>query len=638
MMPRGRQCRRLLWHPSRGHWYPRIFAVAQQRAVSAYPPNTQTRRRDGDPRPLRSPLPTRQRTSYDRKGSFWRHQAATVHFAAAPPDGQMGFRHRALLFISLVSFSPSSANGLDDDVASLIANLPTDKFYINGTWVKPAAANHRFLHVVDPSTAETVAKLAVADPDDVDAAVKAAKQAWPDWAFHTTEERQKLVRKLMQIYSSRVEDMAQLVSTEMGSPIEAARGSHALGGLGNIESIEELMHDFEFERSVPNLVEAHRAGEEWFTTILYEPIGVVGMITPWNWPLNQITLKVIPALLVGCTCILKPSEESPLSALLFAEMMDEAGFPPGVFNLVNGDGPYTGDSLTSHPDLDMISFTGSTRAGRQVAANAALKPIKTSLELGGKGANIFFADVGDEWMREIIVGGVDNVFYNSGQTCNAPTRMLVQKPYYDMAVRLAAETAQNSPVDSAHQEGEEHIGPVVSLQQFERIQKYIQIGIDEGARLVAGGLGRPEHLSDSKGFYVRPTVFADCTGNMTIMQEEIFGPVLCIASFETEDEALAIANDTPYGLTHYVHSRNFARRRRMARSLRSGMVEMNDAGGDHGSPFGGVKGSGYGREDGVYGLEEFCTIKAITGFDEMDDDLEEQEEEDKTVYEDKAEL
>ncbi|VEU45027.1 unnamed protein product [Pseudo-nitzschia multistriata] len=527
----------------------------------------------------------------------------------------------AILVLSLVSSSNADNVGTFD-LVGLIADLPTKQFYINGTWVEPAPPSSetfkRFINVVDPSTAETAAKVAIAGPEDVDAAVKAAKEAWLEWSYHTPlNERKRYVQKLARIYASKIEEMAQLISTEMGSPIEAARESHAWGGLSNIESSLELIDEFEFEKPL---------GDDELTTILYESIGVVGMITPWNWPLNQITLKVVPALLVGCTCVLKPSEESPLSALLFAEMVHQAGFPPGVFNLVNGDGPFTGDSLTKHPDLDMISFTGSTRAGRQVAVNAALGPIKTTLELGGKGANIFFADVGDEWMEEVVVNGVESVFYNSGQTCNAPTRMLVQQPFYNMAVELATNIAKtNSPVDSAHEDGDEHIGPVVSRNQFERIQEYIQIGIDEGARLVAGGLGRPEHLanhpSKKNGYYVRPTVFADCKPSMTIMQEEIFGPVLCIVPFTTEDEALQLANDTPYGLTNYVHSRNFNRRRRMGRLLRSGMVEMNDAAGDHGSPFGGVKGSGYGREGGIFGFEEFCIIKALTGFIPGEDDL-----------------
>ena len=509
------------------------------------------------------------------------------------------------------------------DTTELIAGLPTNKFYINGTWTDPSpeSESKTSFEVVDPSTATAVATIAMAGPRDVDAAVNSAKEAWPRWSYDTSpEERKSLVGNLIKVYRSKVEEMAQLVSTEMGSPIDASRGSHAWGGLGNIESALDIMEEFEFERSLPNIYT--QEGEERHTTILYEPIGVVGMITPWNWPLNQITLKVIPALLVGCTCVLKPSEESPLSALLFAQMMHEAGFPPGVFNMISGDGPYTGDALTRHPFLDMISFTGSTRAGKQVATNAALGPIKSTLELGGKGANILFADIGDEWMEEAVTGGVESVFYNSGQSCNAPTRMMIEEPYYDLAIEWAKQAANNSPVDSAHLEGDDHIGPVVSKKQFEKIQEYIQIGIDEGATLVAGGLGRPENLKDSKGYYVRPTVFADCTSSMTIMQEEIFGPVLCLSKFGTEDEALRIANDTPYGLTNYVSTRNLGRRRRLGRLLRSGMVEMNDAYGDQGSPFGGVKGSGYGKEGGIFGLEEFCTIKAVTGFDEGEDDLE----------------
>ncbi len=542
-----------------------------------------------------------------------------------------------MLFLALFSFATllakaANANDASFDATELIASLPTKKFYINGTWTDPISSSidsestFRSFEVMDPSTARPVASLATAGPMDIDAAVTAAKEAWPEWAFHTLpEERQLLVENLIRIYRSRVEEMAHLVSTEMGSPIEASRGSHAWGGLGNIENALEMMEHFDFERSLPNVYTDD--GEERYTTILYEPVGVVGMITPWNWPLNQITLKAIPALLVGCTCVLKPSEESPLSALFFAQMMHEAGFPPGVFNMVNGDGPYTGETLTRHPSLDMISFTGSTRAGRQIAANAALGPIQTTLELGGKGANLLFADIGKAWMKEAVTSGVDSVFFNSGQTCNAPTRMLVEEPYYEMAIDLAKQVALKTPVGSAHLGGDEHIGPVVSKRQFDKIQEYIQIGIDEGASLVEGGLGRPENLKDSEGYYVRPTVFADCTSNMRIMQEEIFGPVLCISKFSTEAQALEIANNTPYGLTNYVSTRSLGRRRRLARLLRSGMVEMNDAYGDSGSPFGGVKGSGYGREGGIYGLEEFCTIKAVTGFDEEEYDLDEEDSE-----------
>ncbi|KAG7368133.1 aldehyde dehydrogenase [Nitzschia inconspicua] len=514
---------------------------------------------------------------------------------------------------------------IDDDVQSkLIGSLPLNKFYINGKWVDPISGQPEFFELVDPSTAKVVAKVALGSPQDVNAAVLAAKEAWPSWNYDTSpKERQRLVKRLLEVYTTRMDDMAMLVSTEMGSPIEAALSSHVGGGRGNIWSALNMAKtDFEFERPLPNIYP--NEGDEQLTTILYEAVGVVGMITPWNWPLNQITLKVIPALLVGCTAVLKPSEESPLSALLFAELMHEAGFPPGVFNLVSGDGPTTGDAVTRNPNVDMISFTGSTRAGKQVAANAAMNLKKTSLELGGKGANILFADVGDEWMAEAVVEGVESVFFNSGQSCNAPTRMFVERPYYDEAIGLAKSVAEETVVGSAHLPGDNHIGPVVNERQYNRIQQLIQTGIDEGATLVAGGLGRPDNLHDTAGFYVKPTVFADCTTNMTIMQEEIFGPVLCITPFDSEEEVLEMANDTPYGLTNYVQSRRLDRRRRMALRLRSGMVEMNDAYGNAGSPFGGVKGSGYGREGGVYGMEEFCIIKAITGYDVSNDDMEEE--------------
>lgn len=552
--------------------------------------------------------------SFSSPASF---AAAAAAYATVTPDGS----------VSRGGDGGGGGVGPPFDVAGLIATLPVGRLYINGSWTDPSAIAAAAdgppgtLEVVDPSTGAAVARVARASPEDVDRAVAAARGARASWSYHTSPtERRRLVRRLLGLYLSRSEDMARLVSTEMGSPIYAARSSHVGGGGDNIRSALEMMDHFEFERSLPNV----GGDDERHTMILMEPVGVVGMITPWNWPLNQITLKVIPALLVGCTCVLKPSEEAPLSALLLAELVDQAGFPPGVFNLVNGDGPTTGDALTRHPQLDMVSFTGSSRAGRLVATNAALNLRRTTLELGGKGANILFADVGEEWMREAVVGGTESVFYNSGQTCNAPTRMFVQRPYYDMAVELAKAVAAETPVHSAHMEGEDHIGPVVSLRQFESIQRYIQVGIDEGATLVAGGLGRPVDLHDSEslGYFVRPTVFADCQNNMTIMQEEIFGPVLCITPFDTEEQVLDMANDTPYGLTNYVHSRDPKRRRRMARLLQSGMVQMNDAHGDSGSPFGGVKGSGYGREGGVYGMEEFCTIKAVTGFDEMEDDLE----------------
>ena len=343
--------------------------------------------------------------------------------------------------------------------------------------------------------------------------------------------------------------------------------------------------------------------------IAMEPIGVVGLITPWNWPMNQIALKAIPAMLAGCTCVLKPSEESPLNALLFAEFCHDAGIPPGVFNLVNGDGVGVGARLSEHPDVEMISFTGSTRAGRAITKAAADTLKRVTLELGGKGANLLFADADDRAVRRSVM----RMMENSGQSCNAPSRLLVERSIYDQTVAQVAEIASAIKVGPAGEEGD-HIGPVVNKRQWDQIQGFIQKGIDEGARLVAGGPGLPDGFN--RGFYVKPTVFADVRPGMTIEREEIFGPVLSIIPFDTEEEAVRIANDTPYGLTNYVQSTDGARRNRLARQLRSGMVEMNGKSRGAGAPFGGVKASGRAREGGVWGLEEFLEVKAISGWAE----------------------
>jgi aldehyde dehydrogenase (NAD+) len=535
------------------------------------------------------------------------------------------------------------------DITSLIATLPTNKFYINGSWVDPiqeiststisssSSSSENtdvvFLDVIDPSTAAVVASVAQASVADVNRAVTAARDAWIGWSYHTTPaQRQTLVQKLLLLYRSQGEALAQLVTTEMGSPIHYARSNHVTSGAYNIQSSIDMMEYFAFERSLPNIADE----DDRSTTVLMESVGAVGMITPWNWPLYQITLKVIPALLVGCTVVLKPSEQAPLSALLLTDLFHHAGFPPGVINVINGNGVTTGSALTNHPSIDMLSFTGSSQTGKVVAASAAMNLKRTSLELGGKGANILFADIGDEWMKEVIVSGVENVFANTGQTCNAPTRMFVERPYYDVAIQLAKDVAEQTIVQSGHREGTDHIGPVVSFNQYQRVQNYIQMGIEEGATLIAGGLGCPDTVCDDndaihqesgiKGYYVRPTVFANCHPKMTIMQEEIFGPVVCITPFDTEDEVLAMANDTPYGLTNYVQTRNIQRRKRFGRLLQSGMVQMNDAESDYGSPFGGMKGSGTGREGGIYGLEEFCIVKTVTGYDEMDDDIDDDDD------------
>lgn len=466
-------------------------------------------------------------------------------------------------------------------------------FYINGAWVAPAAAND--FAVIDPSTEEQCAVISLGDQADTDAAVGAARAAFDSWSQTPRAERVALIEKLAKIYDARQEEMAQAMSMEMGAPIDLSRVQQVGAGPWHIGGFLKAFENFSFE-------EDFTATEK----TLKEPIGVCALITPWNWPMNQIILKAIPALATGCTVVLKPSEIAPLSGHLFAEFVHEAGFPAGVFNLVNGDGPGVGSQLSAHPEVDMVSFTGSTRAGIAISKAAADSLKRVSLELGGKGANIIFEDAHPKAAKS----GAIRCFRNSGQSCNAPTRMLVHKSRYNEAVEMAADVANNTHVGPASEEGQ-HIGPVVSEVQFDKIQKLIEVGMGE-ARLVAGGLGRPDGLN--RGYYVKPTVFADVNNDMTIAREEIFGPVLSIIPFETEEEAVAIANDTPYGLTNYVQTTDDDKRRRVARRLRSGMVETNGQGFAQGSPFGGYKQSGNGREGGVFGLEEFLEIKAVSGW------------------------
>lgn len=471
-------------------------------------------------------------------------------------------------------------------------------FYINGAWVAPVTP--RDCPVVDPSTEDTCAIISLGSAADAEAAVAAAKAAFPGWAATPPAERLALVERFLAIYESRLDDMAAAISLEMGAPIDLARTSQATSGTWHIRNFITAFKSMEFIRPLG----PHAPNDR----IALEPIGVVGLITPWNWPMNQVSLKVTPALLAGCTMVLKPSEESPLSSILWAEMMHDAGFPPGVFNLVNGDGAGVGSALSRHPDVEMISFTGSTRAGRAISLAAAETLKRVTLELGGKGANLIFADADDMAVER----GVRHMFNNSGQSCNAPSRMLVQREVYDRAVETAARVAASVAVGPASSPGK-HIGPVVNKRQWDQIQGFIAKGIEEGARLVAGGLGLPDGMN--KGYYVRPTVFADVKPGMTIEREEIFGPVLSMIPFDTEAEAVAIANDTPYGLTNYVQSGDGARRNRLARALRSGMVEMNGKSRAAGSPFGGVKLSGRAREGGHWGIEEFLEVKAISGWD-----------------------
>jgi len=470
-------------------------------------------------------------------------------------------------------------------------------FYIDGQWQSPAKAND--FEVINPSNEEPCAVISLGGQADTNAAVEAANVAFDAWRETPKEERLALIEKLAGIYMARAEDMGEAISLEMGAPIAMAKAAQAGAGAGHIKSFIRAFKSFEFDRELGS----HAPGDR----ILMEPVGVCGLITPWNWPMNQVTLKVIPALAAGCTMVLKPSEIAPLSSHLFAEMLDEAGFPAGVFNLVNGDGPGVGTQLSGHPDIDMISFTGSTRAGIAISENAANTIKRVSLELGGKGANLIFSDADDK----AVTRGARHCFNNSGQSCNAPTRMLVERPVYDQAVEHAAAAAEQTAVDIASKEGR-HIGPVVSETQFNKIQTLIEKGIEEGARLVAGGPGRPEGVD--RGYFVRPTVFADVNNEMTIAREEIFGPVLSIIPFEDEAEAVSIANDTPYGLTNYVQTQDQDRAHRVARRLRSGMVEMNGQSRGAGAPFGGYKQSGNGREGGMWGLEDFLEVKSVSGW------------------------
>ncbi len=466
------------------------------------------------------------------------------------------------------------------------------QFYINGQWVAPAASKD--MDVIDPSTEEVCAVISIGDQADTDAAVAAARAAFPSWAETPLEERVALIKRLGEIYTERREEMAEAMRAEMGAPIDLARNGQWGSGSWHLEGFLEALSKFNFEEQMG----ADR--------IRKEPIGVCAMITPWNWPMNQVFLKAIPAMAVGCTMVLKPSEIAPLSSILFTEMVDQAGFPAGVFNMVNGDGVGVGSQLSAHPDVDMVSFTGSTRAGIAISKAAADTLKRVSLELGGKGANVIFADADEKAVKR----GVIHCMGNTGQSCNAPTRMMVEQSRYDAAVEEAKSAAESIQVGPTTESGR-HIGPVVSEVQFNKIQSLIETGIKEGATLLTGGLGRPEGVNS--GYYVRPTVFADVTTDMTIYREEIFGPVLAITPFESEEQAVEMANDTVYGLTNYIQTQDDDKRLRMARRVRSGMVETNGISRVNGSPFGGYKQSGNGREGGVWGLEEFCETKAISG-------------------------
>ena len=470
-------------------------------------------------------------------------------------------------------------------------------FYINGSWVEPELSND--FYVIDPSTEETCAVISLGSQADTNKAVAAARASFESWMFTPKNERLQLIESILEEYQKRAEDMANAISLEMGAPIEMARQQQVGTGLNHIKGFINVFKDFNFDQNLNENTPNDK--------ILYEPVGVCGLITPWNWPMNQVTLKAIPAIAAGCTMILKPSEVAPLSSIVFSEILHEAGCPAGVFNMVNGDGVGVGSQLSAHPDVDMISFTGSTRAGIAISKAAADTLKRVTLELGGKGANLIFADANEKSIKN----GVLRVMNNSGQSCNAPTRMIVEESIYEKAVSIAAEVAESIKVSSGHETGR-HIGPVVSEVQFDKIQNLINKGVEEGAKLVAGGPGRPEGLN--RGYYVKPTVFADVTQNMTIYNEEIFGPVLSIMPFTNEDHAVELANDTNYGLTNYVQSEDNEKRNRVARRLRSGMVEMNGLPRSSGSPFGGYKQSGNGREGGIWGLEDFLEVKSVSGW------------------------
>ena len=475
--------------------------------------------------------------------------------------------------------------------------LNKKNFYINGQWVAPK--NAKDIEVIDPSTEKSCAIISLGGSDDINAAVTSAKKAFESWGFTTRNQRVELLEKLYVVYKKRWADVAKAITLEMGAPKDFSSQLQTGTGASHIKSFIRYLKEFKFEKVLGD----HAKDQK----ILYEPKGVCALITPWNWPMNQVCLKVIPALAAGCTMVLKPSELAPLSSMILAEMIDEVKFPAGVFNLVNGDGATTGNALTSHPDINMISFTGSTRAGALISQNAAKDFKRISLELGGKGANIVFKDADPE----AIERGALRCFRNSGQSCNAPTRMLVEKSMYSEAVERVKKFANETKVDDPTKEGN-HIGPVVSETQFNKIQTLIKKGIDEGAKLVAGGVGKPDGLE--KGYFVKPTVFADVNNQMEIARTEIFGPVLSIMPFETEEEAISIANDTPYGLTNYIQTQDQKKANRVARKLRSGMVDVNGAGIAVDAPFGGYKHSGIGREAGAQGLEEFLEVKTVGGW------------------------
>jgi aldehyde dehydrogenase (NAD+) len=473
--------------------------------------------------------------------------------------------------------------------------LDYTQFYINGEWVDPSSPNT--FDVFNPANEEVCAHIALGNEEDVNRAVAAAKAAFQTFGWSTREERMELLQRIIDAYKAHYAEIAQAISMEMGAPTKLATEAQAGAGLGHLMQALKVLETFEFEEDLG----PHR--------VIKEPIGVCGMITPWNWPLNQITCKVAPALAVGCTMVLKPSEVAPLSAYVFTRVMHEAGVPAGVYNMVNGDGPGVGTALSKHPDVDMMSFTGSTRAGTLVAQNAAPTVKRVTQELGGKSPNIILPDAD---LEAAVTGGVLHMYNNTGQSCNAPSRMLVPRDRLAEAEAIAARVTESMVKVGDPTAEETTMGPVVSEVQFNKIQGLIEKGIEEGAKVVCGGPGRPEGLD--KGYYVRPTVFSEVSNDMTIAREEIFGPVLCMIPYDTEEEAIRIANDTEYGLAGYVQGGDLDHARKVASRIRAGNVHLNGANPSVEVPFGGYKMSGNGREWGEHGFTDYLEIKAVSGY------------------------
>lgn len=468
------------------------------------------------------------------------------------------------------------------------------KFYINGEWVDPLS--DATMAVLNPATEQQIGTVALGNAADVDRAVAAANAAFEGFSQTSREERLALLKKVKAITEARFEDLAQAMRMEMGAPITMSREAQADAAIGHLDGFIAALEELAERQTLAN-------GD----IMIREAIGVCGLITPWNWPMNQITLKVLPALATGCCCVLKPSEHTPVSAMIYTEILHEAGYPAGVFNLVNGEGPVVGAALSRHPDIQMMSFTGSTRAGTAVTRDAADTVKRVTLELGGKSPNLVFADCD---LEERVTASVAECMYNTGQSCDAPTRLLVERSCYDEVLQIARQAAADTAVGNPEDEGE-HIGPLFDQIQFDRVQAMIRVGIDEGATLLAGGPGKPD--GHETGWFVKPTIFSDVSNDMRIAREEIFGPVLVIIPFEDEADAISIANDTRYGLAAYLQTGNADRAERVAGKLRAGAVHINGGGFEYGSPFGGYKQSGNGREGGMMGLEDYLETKTLHG-------------------------